>query len=75
LIARALTEPDQVSRIGKAHDLAPAVNQDLVKSYGTGLHAEHVGRGVAFDELELLGLHAAQRRLRASARGLPSGGD
>ena len=58
------TEPDQVAGIGKAHDLAPAVGQDLVERDGTGLYAEHMGGGVALDEHELLGLDAAQRRLR-----------
>ena len=58
------TEPDQVARIGEAHDLAPTVGQDLVESYGAGLYAEHMRGRVALDEHELLGLDATQRGLR-----------
>jgi hypothetical protein len=54
----------RVPRIGKAHDLATAVGQDLVECDGSGLDAEDVGDRIALDEHDLLGGEAAQRALR-----------
>ena len=57
------TKTDEIARIGEAHDLTPAIAQDLVEGNGACLDAEEMRGGVALGEHELLGLDPAQGRL------------
>jgi hypothetical protein len=57
------TKTDQIAGIGEAHNLTPAITQDLVEGNGACLDAEEVRCGIAFREHELLGLDSTQGRL------------
>src|SRR5262249_31588072 len=60
LVLALRSEPHEIPGISKAHDLAPAIHQDLVEGNGTGLNAEHVGRWIALGEYKGLCVDAAQ---------------
>ena len=54
------TQADDLARIGKAHDLTPAIRQDAIKGQGTGLDAIHVGDRIALGKEKLLALDAPE---------------
>src|SRR5262245_19166346 len=57
------SEPDDIPRVGKAHDLAAAIGQHLVEGDRPGLDAVDVRDLVAFGEQEFLLFHTTQGSL------------